>query len=214
MARKSSSAVSYSSDEENMLIFDEDGDYTGASAAPMEDMQTQVKVAQEELLQLRMRQEEIERQQEHLESIRKKQAAFATGKRELLDKLNRNASSIERELYNAQKLTEELSATHDVFSRHLDVLRSLQPEKWQRNAPEEELDRAIEAIEDAEADFTKSVRRLENLRSVEPSQPSHSFAMADAGSDDLKLWFKRGLAFTLPLMLTLALCVVIARLLF
>ncbi len=215
MTRKSSSAVAYPSDDENLLIFDEEGNFEGSNSAPMEDVQAQVKVAQEELLQLRLRQEEIERQQERLESIRKKQATFAAGKRELLEKFNRNATNIERELYNAQKLTEELSATHDVFSRHIEVLRSLQPEKWQRNHPEEELDRALEAIEDAEADFTKSARRLEHLRPLESdSRVRQAKAKADEGQDEAMVWFKRGLAFTLPLMLTLAICVVIARILF
>jgi chromosome segregation ATPase len=214
MARKSSSTVAYAPEEENLLIFDEDGDYAGTNSAPIEDVQAQVKVAQEELLQLRMRQEEIERQQLHLEEIRKKQASFAAGKRELLDKLTRSASTIERDLYNNQKLTEELTATLDVFQRHVEVLRSLQPDKWQRNQTDEELNGALQAIEDAEEDYTKSSRRLENLRPAESERRSPGSSKMEAIGEDPVLWFKRGLAFTLPLIITAIIGLVIARLLF
>jgi DNA repair exonuclease SbcCD ATPase subunit len=212
MAKKNSSIASYPNDEENLLTFDEDGDFTGT--APVEDVQAQVKVAQEELMQLRLRQEEIERQQERLEMIRKKQAAFATGKRELLEKMGRSSTNIERELYNAQKLTEELTATLDVFQRHIEVLRGIQPDKWQRNQTEDELDNAIEAIDDAESDFEKSTRRLENLRPVETTRRSGSVFKTEANGEQHMVWFQRGLAFTMPLIVALALGVIVVRLLF
>ena len=94
------------------------------------------------------------------------------------------------------------------------MLRSLQPDKWQRSQTDEELDGALEAIDDAAADFDKSTRRLENLRPLEAGRRSSSANKGDTSADDPVIWFKRGLAFTLPLIATLALGLIIARILF
>lgn len=207
--------------DRDLLIFEEADEFlTGRSPAPMEDVQAKVKEAQEELLHLRQRQEEIERQQQLLELIRQKQERFANGKRELTERISRSVVAIEGELYNSQKLVEELTATYDTYNRHLDILRSLQPEKWQRNQVDEELDRALAAIEEAQSDFAKSTRRLDSLR---PSSPDDHHASTSAvqstGSltlnDDLKVWAKRGFAFVaVPLLAATVVGLLIARLLF
>lgn len=207
--------------DRDLLIFEEADEFlTGRSPAPMEDVQAKVKEAQEELLHLRQRQEEIERQQHLLELIRQKQERFATGKRELTERISRSVVAIEGELYNSQKLVEELTATYDNHNRHLDILRSLQPEKWQRNQVDEELDRALAAIEEAQADFAKCSRRLDSLRPV--STDSGSMASASSHStgsltlnDDLKVWAKRGFAFVaVPLLAATVVGLIIARILF
>ncbi|MFM2168657.1 MAG: hypothetical protein RIS79_3028, partial [Verrucomicrobiota bacterium] len=151
--------------EEDLLRFDDAPEFM--ESATLDDVDHKVKAAQEQLLQLRMQQEEIERQKQHLETLRVKQERFVAGKRDLLDKLARSSCSVERDLYDAQKRVEELSLTHDEFRRHHDILKSLQPEKWHRSQVDEELDQAVAAIEDAEADYSKGMRRLESLRVVE-----------------------------------------------
>lgn len=213
--------------EEDLLRFDDAPEFM--DSAPLDDMDHKVKVAQEQLLQLRMQQEEIERQKQHLEALRVKQERFVAGKRDLLEKLHRSSSSVERDLYDAQKRVEELSLTHDDFCRHLDILKSLQPEKWHRSQVDEELDQALSAIEDAEADFSKGLRRLESLRATEsnPVSPgilhphlaqgesaaemSQSYAST---SEELIVWLRRGFAFTLPLIGTMLLSLLIAKMMF
>lgn len=230
MTRKSPSLAVASSPghlEEDLLRFDDAPEFM--DSAPLEDMDHKVKAAQEQLLQLRMQQEEIERQKQHLETLRVKQERFVAGKRDLLEKLNRSVSGVERDLYDAQKRVEELSLTHDDFRRHLDILKSLQPEKWHRSQVDEELDQALAAIEDAEADFSKGMRRLESLRVVESNPiasgishavvPSTSSMEAAAvahvsPSEELIIWLRRGFAFTLPLMGALLVGLLLAKLMF
>lgn len=217
--------------EEDLLRFDDAPEFM--DSAPLDDMDHKVKAAQEQLLQLRMQQEEIERQKQHLETLRVKQERFIAGKRDLLEKIGRSANSVERELYDAQKRVEELSLTHDDFKRHLDILKSLQPEKWHRSQVDEELDQALAAIEDAEADFAKGIRRLESLRhadanpiaAVTSAHQSHasnaetageieSTASYVGGTEEMIVWLRRGFAFTLPLIGALLVGLMLAKLMF
>jgi len=214
--------------EEDLLRFDDAPEFM--ESAPLDDVDHKVKAAQEQLLQLRMQQEEIERQKQHLETLRVKQERFVAGKRDLLEKVSRSSSAVERDLYDAQKRVEELSLTHDDFKRHLDILKSLQPEKWHRSQVDEELDQALAAIEDAEADYSKGMRRLESLRVVE-SNPIASSVIHTAGhaetdhhadsviasaspAEEFIIWMRRGLAFTLPLIGALLIGLVLAKLMF
>ncbi|MFZ4592678.1 MAG: hypothetical protein ACOYOF_00365 [Verrucomicrobiaceae bacterium] len=221
MSRNAPTALaSLSEADQDTLIFEDADEFMTRSNAPMEDVQAQVKEAQEELLQLRMRQEEIERQKQQLELIRHKQERFAKGKRDLVEKLSQAVVGIEGELYNTQKFVEELSVTYDGFSRHLDILRSLQPEKWQRSHVDEELDRAIAAIQEADSDFAKASRRLSTLRpadagrSVAKGRALEADGAGFALSDDLKSWARRGLGFTLPLLGMALFVLVLAKLMF
>lgn len=225
MARKSTSpnsATSMAEPEDELMIFEDADEFlSGRSAPPIEDVHTKVKEAHEELLQLKLRQEEIERTKQMLEIISQKQTRFANGKRDLLDKMNRAVIGIERELYSTQKLVEELTTTHDSFARHLEVLRSLQPEKWQRAQVDEELDRALSAIDDAEDDYVKSVRRLNSLRpdaSGEEIEDGHArtnrSGNATATEEAMHVLLRRGLGLSLPLLAGLLVLMLVARFLF
>lgn len=198
---------------DDLLHFDDAPEFM--ESASLDDVDHKVKAAQEQLLQLRMQQEEIERQKHQLETLRVKQERFVAGKRDLLEKLGRSVSHVERELYDTQKRVEELSLTQDDFRRHLDILKSLQPEKWHRSQVDEELDQALAAIQDAEADYSKGTRRLESLRSVEvvpvTSVMNRQMGFSEESISDqtmtlssptreMMIWMRRGFAFTLPLI--------------
>jgi chromosome segregation ATPase len=215
--------------EEDVLRFDDAPEFMDSSS--LDDVDHKVKAAQEQLLQLRMQQEEIERQKLHLETLRVKQERFVSGKRDLLEKITRSAGSVERDLYDAQKRAEELSVTYDDFRRHLDILKSLQPEKWHRSQVDEELDQALAAIEDAEADYSKGLRRLESFRVVESNpiaasvthaaghveseRRSESTSSAEISpTEELIIWLRRGFAFTLPLIGAMLLGLMLAKLMF
>lgn len=211
--------------EENLLVFDEAPEFMdeAPAGASLDNMDLKVKAAQEQLLQLRMQQEEIERQKQHLEALRVKQERFVAGKRELLEKLGRANTHVERELYDAQKRVEELSATHDEFRRHLDGLKALQPEKWHRTQVDHELDQALVAIDEAEGDYSKGIRKLHAMGPPETAsfqndglseEPPHAMSSFTASSDDLATWLRRGFAFTLPLMGTVLVAIVLIRLMF
>jgi chromosome segregation ATPase len=193
---------------------------------PVDNVDEKFRAAQERLARLRREQEEVEREQRHLEELHHKKERFAEGKRDLTEKLARATSSLERELYDLEKLVQEVAINRDTFARHLDILRGLQPEHWDADQVDSELDNALAAIDDAAEDFAKGMRRVAACRptSLQDSQPAGSSpAMRGAANTasrmitedpDLRTWARRGFAFTLPLMATLVICLVIARLIF
>jgi prefoldin subunit 5 len=209
--------------EENLLVFDSAPEFMHDPAA-LDNVDSKVKAAQEQLVELRRQQEEIERQKQHLENLRLKQERFVAGKRDLLEKISRANDHVEDELDDAQKRADELRITHEEFSRHLEILKSLQPEKWHRTQVDEELDSALAAIEDAENGFAKGLRRLHMMTPPESTSFSGPVSLDDAnasvlssvqgGADDWMTWMKRGFAFTLPLMATLLVAIVLIRLMF
>lgn len=218
--------------EDSLLVFDEAPEFMDEPSnggGSLDNVDMKVKAAQEQLLQLRAQQEEIERQKQHLENLRVKQERFVAGKRELLDKLNRAATHVERELYEAQKRVDDFNTTNDDLRRHLEILKALQPEKWHRTQVDHELDQALVAIENAEGDYTKGMRRLHAMGPPAESSTYNGVASSDeddshpprgtmasfsASSDDLSTWLRRGFAFTLPLMGTVLIAIVLIRLMF
>ena len=225
MARKSPTIpASATAAEKDILFFDDAPEFMDGheAAEEMENVDARVKEAQEQLLRLRQQQEEIERQKKHLEELRQKQERFAQGKRELIEKLARSKGNLDRELYDAQKLVEELSIARDSFSHHLEILKGLQPEKWHRSQVDEELDNALAAIEDAEDEFAKSNRRIHSVRPQEAAQEATAEAQDEllehshpvVGTDDFPTWFRRGFAFNIPLVAGLIVLLILARLMF
>ena len=222
MAKKSApAAVAFPDEDQDTLVFEDADEFmTQPSSAPMEDVQAKVHEAQAELAHLRQRQEEIERQKLHLEQIKKKQDAFGLGKRDLTEKFTRSIGAIDRDLYNAHKLVEELAATHQVFSTHLEILRGLQPEKWDRNQVDEELDRALDAIDDAKEEYLKSTRRLNSLRADGSSRHTgmeegqRQSASAPASKEDFVGLVQRGFALSLPLIVSGLVGLILAKIMF
>lgn len=226
ITRKAPAAPASIDRDENVLVFDDAPEFMEDSSPndSLENVDQKVKAAQEQLLQLRMQQEEIERQKQHLEALRIKQERFVAGKRELLDKLGRCNNHVERELFDSQRRVEELSLVHEEFCRHLNILKGLQPEKWHRSQVDEELEHALAAIGDAENDYAKGLRRLhalappesgsQELAGLDDAEAPVMSSLGGAGSDDIASWMRRGFAFTLPLMATVLVAIILIRLMF
>lgn len=226
ITRKAPAAPSSIETDENVLVFDDAPEFMEETSSndSLENVDQKVKAAQEQLLQLRMQQEEIERQKQHLEALRIKQERFVAGKRELLDKLGRCNNHVERELFDSQRRVEELSLVHEEFCRHLNILKGLQPEKWHRSQVDQELEHALAAIGDAENDYAKGLRRLhalappesgsQELTGLDDVEAPVLSSLGGTGPDDIASWMRRGFAFTLPLMATVLVAIILIRLMF
>ena len=75
--------------------------------------------AQEQLLQLKRQQEQIEKQKRELEELSRRQEELERGRAEMTDKLTRSLVVLEREAYDSQKKLEQLRATRESFTQHL-----------------------------------------------------------------------------------------------
>jgi len=216
--------------EDHILKFDDAPEFMDGNMmdAPLEDMDQQVKEAQQRLTSLRAQQEEVERQKQILESLRQKQERFVSGKKEITDKLDRSLRAIAEDLEEARHRVENLAVTQQDFLEHMEELKSFLPERWHRSQLDHELDRALAALDDAEVTYEKGVRRLSSKRQVEtssfhnvsadddeePSRGSHLSMSFGSHHDDLVTWLRRGFAFTLPLIVALIVSIILVKLMF
>jgi chromosome condensin MukBEF ATPase and DNA-binding subunit MukB len=168
-----------------------------------EELDNQVQRAQEQLLQLKRQQEMIERQKRELEELSRKQEELERGRAEMIEKLSRSMVTIERETYEAEKRVEQLRATNAAFLQHLDVLERINPKNWSNADLHKELSKALSSVDDARTEFNKSITKINAKSDEEIISPAPAIDygdVKDTGAVNFGLWLKRGLAFTLPLI--------------
>ena len=182
------------------------------SASP-EQLDTQVQRAQEQLLQLKRQQEQIEKQKRELEELSRKQEDLEKGRADMIEKLTRSLVVIERETYETEKRVEQLRMTNATFAQHLDSLERINPKSWSNLDLHKELSKALSAVDDARAEYTKSLTKINAKADSEVINPSASAVEESfdttVGDESFMVWLKRGFAFTLPILI-LGLCALVA----
>ena len=179
-------------------------------AAP-EHLDEQVQRAQEQLLSLRRQQELIEKQKRELEELSRKQDELQTGRAEMIDQFTRALVTLDRESYDARKRVEQLNAVRESFEQHLSTLEQINPKAWDNADINRDLTRALSAVEDARGEFASS-------RAIINAQSHHEILAAAPASDayssifgtpqNFGEWVKCGFAFTLPLIAAIALAAI------
>jgi hypothetical protein len=165
-----------------------------------EQLDAQVQHAQEQLLSLKRQQDLIEKQKRELEELSRRQEQLSQGKTEMVEKFTRAAVVLERELYDAQKRVELLREIQTAFSQHYNILESINPKAWEGADLNRELNKALSAVDDAKAEFSKS------LPKIQPETPAEAYTGEEDGMEgsgeghDFLYWLKAGFAFTLPLL--------------
>jgi len=178
-----------------------------------EMLDSQVQRAQEQLLLLKRQQEQIEKQKRELEELSRKQEDLEKGRADMIEKLSRSLVVIERETYETEKRVEQLRLTNATFAQHLDSLERINPKSWSNLDLHKELSKALSVVDDARAEYTKSLTKINAKSDSEVISPSasrieDSFELS-RDDESFVVWLKRGLAFTLPLLI-FALCVLVA----
>jgi multidrug efflux pump subunit AcrA (membrane-fusion protein) len=168
-----------------------------------EHIDSQVQRAQEQLLQLKRQQDLIEKQKRELEELSKRQEQLQHGKAEMLEKFTRSLVVLERETYDTEKRVENLKAIRESFLQHLDILESINPKAWEGADLNRELTKALSAVDDARAEYSRCRSKLNAESGEELLNADAQFQMAEAGQTDkgFGYWFKSGFAFTLPLLI-------------
>src|SRR3954447_3326839 len=126
-----------------------------------EMLDSQVRKAQEQLIALRHEQDRIEKQKRELEELSRRQEELERGRAEMTDKLSRSLVILEREGYDSQKKLEQIRATHESFTQHLQLLESIEPKSWNSSELPRELSRALSTVDDARTEFSQQRSRLE-----------------------------------------------------
>ena len=183
---------------EQMLELNED------EAMSPEHLDSQVQKAQEQLLQLKRQSEQIEKQKRELEELSRRQEELERGRAEMTDKLSRSLVILEREGYESQRKLEQIRATHESFTQHLQLLEAIEPKTWNPAELPKELSRALSTVDDARTEFSQQRSRLEASNGDE----SENLDLPDPTSDAVGLgagktfgqWVQIGLALSLPLI--------------
>ncbi len=167
-----------------------------------EELQNQVKRAQSELLQLRQRQDLIEKEKERLEELTRRQEELERGRNEIADKLGRSIIMVQRETEEAQRRLEQLNTIQDSFAEHLRNLEEIDPKAWNGRDLPRELTRALGTVDEARAAYARSHAKISPAADPETGLPVEVGALFHEGSDQgFAYWLQNGLAFTLPLLI-------------
>jgi hypothetical protein len=170
-----------------------------------EHLDSQVQKAQEQLLQLKRQSEQIEKQKRELEELSRRQEELERGRAEMTDKLSRSLVILEREGYDSQKKLEQIRATHESFTQHLQLLEAIEPKTWNPAELPKELSRALSTVDDARAEFSQQRSRLEAGNSDQSAGldlPDPTSGLAGlGGGKTFAQWLQIGFALTLPLII-------------
>lgn len=166
-----------------------------------EQLDAQVQRAQDQLLSLKRQQDAIEKQKRELEELSRRQEQLNQGKTEMIEKLTRASVVLERELYDSQKRVELLRDIQESFSQHYNILESINPKAWEGTDLSKELNKALSAVDDARAEFSKSVPKIQIDVPVEHYAGEEEAHAPVAGTQEFSYWLKNGFAFTLPLFI-------------
>ena len=167
---------------------------------PGEHLDDQVQRAQEQLVSLKRQQDVIERQKRELEELSRRQDQFQQGRAEMVEKFTRSLVVLERENYDAQKRVETLHGIHESFSQHLDVLEAINPKSWDGPEMNRELTKALSAVDDARAEYSRSLPKISaDHDGAAAPEGGYQMDLGAAEAKDFTYWLKAGFAFTLPL---------------
>lgn len=170
-----------------------------------EHLDSQVQKAQEQLLSLKRQQDMIERQKRELEELSRRQEQLHAGKSEMIEKFTRAIVVLERETYEAQKRVELLHGIHETFAGHMQYLESINPKAWDGLDINRELTKALSAVDDARAEYAKSLPKISPEADSEGGMDhvavsaGYQLDYGPTQEKDFTYWLKAGFAFTLPL---------------
>ena len=163
----------------------------------------------QELDRLRARQEELEKERRLLEELRKKQESFEGGRRELKDRLGESLVRMEKDQLQAERLAQLLGETRRAFRARLEEVDALNAETWADDDLLAELNQALALLEDVRTEYNQAVAKLDAVRPA-AGAAARPLAFAEEpvseapAAQGFGYWLRSGLAFSLPLMVWLA----------
>jgi len=181
-----------------------------------EHIDEKVQLAEAQEQQLKRQLEQVERQKRELEELGRRQEQFNNGKSEFVDKLTRAVVVVEREAFEANKRVELLETIRMSFTQHLATLESINPKAWEGLDIKAELTRALAAVDDARAEYSKSFPKVAaSAAAAEDDDGGHAYHQEQsAPANDFLYWLKIGFAFSIPLIVfgLILLIVIVSRL--
>lgn len=176
----------------------------------LEDINHELREQQDRLLDLKRQQDEIERRKRELEELNKKRSELSLGKKTMRDKLGRAITVLERAEYDASKEIEQIQLTRQSFVEHLALIENIDPSTWTPQTMDDELTRSLSQVDHARAVFNQSRAKIDALSGQDIEFETQTIDTAEADEDETPIdtsfveLARRGFAFTLPLIIFLA----------
>lgn len=165
-----------------------------------EHIDSQVQRAQEQIIALKRQQEHIERQKRELEELSRKQDQLQSGRSEMVEKFTRAMVIIEREEIETQGRAEMLHSVRESFKQHLHYFENLDLKGVEGSELTRELTRALSALDDARAEYIRTIPRIGSSDSdPQDASSDYGYAASQTSDRDMIHWLKMGAAFTAPL---------------
>ena len=176
-----------------------------------EEINSQVATKLDELERLRTKQEALEREKNSLENLRNNQEKYESGKREMIDHLEKSLIALEREEIGLNQRLELLAETERRFKEMLNDMRGFNEEQWATDTEglREELSKALVIIDNTRKEYNKAYARIEAMRESHNigsiAKPALQGDAAELGRIPHRFWdeVKAGLAFSLPIVIVL-----------
>jgi len=112
------------------------------------------------LLQLRQKQDQIEKEKQRLEDLTRRQEELERGRNEIADKLSRALILVQRETEESQRRLEQLHGIQDSFAEHLRNLEEIDPKSRPGRDLPRELTRALGTVDEARSAYARSHAKI------------------------------------------------------
>jgi hypothetical protein len=173
--------------------------------APMrEEENSRALAIQQELAELKRRQEEKEREKAAVEERLRRRTELQTGRQEMLQNLTRGIGLLEEAEFTARRDAEQMAKVLTDFRDALGKVETIREEAWTAENSDVELTRALTAVENARMEWNSarlkfpvlSGKTVESDAKTNGSNPFAPSALAGLGFSQL---CRMGLALTWPL---------------
>ena len=177
-----------------------------------EERSTRVAGTVEEIERLRMRQLELEREKTELEQLTRKQVEYEKAKRDVIGKLEKHIVLLDKQAVEAARVGDLVATIRARFQETLKDITGIIEEDWPADRFEVELGKAMVRVEEAQSVHRKGISKVRATNwfrdaGDETAAPETTVALPPS-RPGVGYWLKAGLAFALPLILTIAACFV------
>jgi len=182
-----------------------------------EEINQQVTATQQALVELRRKQEELERERNSLEEARRRRLEYEQGREEMLAHLTRGIGLLTDAEETARRDAEQMARTLGELRSALEKVTALNEASWTAENYSLELTRALTTLENARMEWNSARLKWPVLAAPPPSQEAPGLVPESSGPARLlesrspAEWARLGLALTWPVALAvLAVGVVLA----
>ncbi|MCC7376353.1 MAG: hypothetical protein IT581_16970 [Verrucomicrobiales bacterium] len=142
---------------------------TAAARPPSrEEINEQVTSAQKALVELKRRQEELERERSQLEEARRRRLEFDQGRTEMLEHLNRGIGLLTENEQSARRDAEQMARTLADLQAALGKVNALDEQSWTAENYAVELTRALTTLENARMEWNSAQMKWPVLSGTPP----------------------------------------------